>query len=948
MTSPFRSVLALTLACVIGCSLATAKSGAPPKVALKVTKYELPNGLTVILSENHRLPVVGVNVWYHVGPANEEAGRTGFAHLFEHMMFKGSRHVPDGAHWQNLQSAGATMINGTTDFDRTNYLEDLPSNRLETALWLESDRMGYLLDGVTATKLANQQDVVRNERRQSVENVEYGMVEEELSHQLYPKGHPYYANVIGSHQDIQDAKLEDVRGFFQRYYVPNNASIAIVGDIDVEKTKKLIEKYFGSVPRGQDVPPITATTPPITAERRSTVTDKVTLPRVYMAWITPPAFKPGEADGAITADVLGGTPAAPWLRDAGKSNRLYRKLVYELRIAQDVTAIHNPLLLGSVFQITATAKPGHTPEELEKAIDEEVTKLAAEGPSETEVQAARQTIYSSTISSLERVGWFNGVADRLNRYNYYMKTPDYLDKDLARYRDVTPTTVKDFASKYLTKNSRVVVYGIPGEKKLGPEVATPPAPTAAAEPPKTEDREAWRATPPQPGPAAELKLPVPDKFTLDNGLTVYYVEDHNLPLVTSALVFRTGSAADPVDRPGLAAFTSDMTQEGTQKWDALALADHLHSLGAAWDGEFNEDSGIRRVRSLTSNARPAMEVLAEAALHPTFPEKELERVRQDRLAALMQEKDSPPAMAERAFLPNLYGVAHPYGHVAQGDEESVKKITRDEVVNFHKAGFTPKNAALVIVGDVKQSDARSMAKDLFGAWTGEAPPPLSFGERTPATSRVVIVDKPKMPQTSIMVGQVGVARNDPDYDKLSLMNTVMAGGFTSRVNHNLREVHGYTYGTYGQLTQNRGEGAIAIGGGIRADVTGPALNELFKEVASMKTQPVTDDELARARGARIEALPGRFQTQDAMAGQIAALYSFDLPDDYYKTLPARLSAITGPDLTAMANKYLTPEKMLVVAVGDRSKIQTQIASLGLGAVKTWDLGEQVGTSGGGQ
>jgi zinc protease len=948
MTSPFRTVLVLTLAAVIGCSMATAKSGAPPKVPLKIVKYTLPNGLDVILAENHRLPVVGVNMWYHVGPANEEPGRTGFAHLFEHMMFKGSRHVPDGAHWQNLQSAGATMINGTTDFDRTNYLEDLPSNRLETALWLESDRMGYLIDGVTATKLANQQDVVRNERRQSVENVEYGMVEEEMFHQLYPKEHPYYANVIGSHKDIQDAKLDDVRGFFQRYYVPNNASLAIVGDIDVAKTKAMIEKYFGSIPRGQEVPPIHATTPPITAERRATVTDKVTLPRVYMAWITPAAFQAGEADGGITADVLGGTPSPPWARDAGKSNRLYRKLVYELRIAQDVTATQNPLLLGSIFEIVATAKPGHTPEELEKAIDEEVTKLASEGPSDAEVQASRQTIYSRTVSSLERVGWFDGVADRLNRYNYYMKTPDYLDKDLARYTSVTPTTVKDFASKYLTKNSRVVVYGLPGEKKLGPEVATPPAPKMAAEPPKTEDREAWRSTPPPPAQSAELKLPVPSKFTLDNGLTVYYVEDHSLPLVTSALVLHSGSASDPVDRPGLAAFTADMTQEGTQKWDALALADHLHSLGADWGAEFNEDGGIRRVRTLTPNAKAGMEVLAEAALHPTFPDKELERVRQDRLAALMQEKDSPPAMAERAFLPNLYGPQHPYGHVSQGTEESVKQITRDEVVKFHQTQFTPKNAALVIVGDVKPSDARALAKDMFGTWTGEAPPALSYGQRTPATSRVVIVDKPSMPQTSIMVGQVGVARNDPDYDKLSLMNTVMAGGFTSRVNHNLREVHGYTYGTYGQLTQNRGEGAIAIGGGIRADVTGPALNELFKEVSSMKTQPVTDDELARARGSRIEALPGRFQTQDAMAGQIAALYTFDLPDDYYKTLPSRLSAITGPDLTAMANKYLTPEKMLVVAVGDRTKIQTQIASLGLGAVKTWDLGEQVGTSGGGQ
>jgi zinc protease len=951
MTSRFRHaavlVLALALCIGVGCSLASAKTGSPPKVKLNVVKYELPNGLDVILAENHRLPIVGVNVWYHVGPANEEPGRTGFAHLFEHMMFKGSKHVADGKHWTELQSAGATLINGTTDFDRTNYLEDLPSHRLETALWLESDRMGFLLEGVTAVKLANQQDVVRNERRQSTENAEYGIVEEEMFHQLYPKEHPYYAAVIGSHADIQAAKLEDVRAFFQRYYCPNNASIAIVGDIDIAKTKELVAKYFGSIPRGADVPPIRATTPPITSERRATVTDQITLPRVYMAWITPPAFQPGEADGAIAADVLGGTPTVPWERYAGKANRLYRKLVYEQRIAQDVTATHYPALLGSIFQITATAKPGHTAEELEKAIDEELAKLAAEGPTDAEVGASRQTTYSRAVSTLERVGFFNGVADRLNRYNYYLKTPDYLEKDLARYTEVTPATVKGFVSRYLTKNSRVVVYGVPGEKKLGPAIPTPEAPAAEAAAPAAPDPEPWRATPPAGAKAAALQLPAPERFALPNGLTIYHVEDHHLPLVTAGLFFRTGSAADPSDLPGLAGIASAMAEEGTRQWDALALADRLHELGAAWDGQLDVDSGLRRVSCLSANARSAMAVLAEVALHPTFPESELERVRQDRLAALMQEKDSPPAVAERVFLPSLYGPAHPYGHVALGTEAALKKITREDVVRFHEKQHTPKNAALVIVGDIKEKDARAMAAELFGSWSGEAPPPPSFSDRKASGDRVIVVDKPAMPQTRIMVGQVGVARSDPDYDRLSLMNTVMAGGFTSRVNHNLREVHGYTYGTYGSLSENRGEGRIAISGGIRADVTGPALSELFKEVQSMKDQPVTEEELARARGSRIEALPGRFQTQDAVTGQIGSLFTFGLPDDYFRTLPAQLGAITGQDLTDMARKYLTPERMLVVAVGDRAKIQPQIATLGRGTITPWDAGEQVGTTGGG-
>src|SRR5262245_56110086 len=399
-----------------------AVASAPPRVDLGFQKYTLPNGLEVILREDHRLPIVAVNLWYHVGPANETAGRTGFAHLFEHMMFQGSGHVGDDQHFKLLEGAGASMINGTTDFDRTNYMEDIPSNQLELALWLESDRMGFLLDRLDQPKLSNQQDVVRNERRQSVENAPYGLVEEEVFHQLFPKGHPYYASVIGSHEDIQAAKLEDVKEFFRRYYAPNNASLAIVGDIDVAKTKALVEKYFGTISRGPAVPPVEAKTPAITAERRSVVKDKIELPKVYLDWLTPAIFQPGDAEADMTARILGGS----------KASRLYKALVYEKKIAQAVTAGQQSLVLGSVFQITATAKPGHTAEELEKAIDAELAAFAANGPTADEVAAAQNAIFSSMVLSLENLGSFGGVANRLNMYNHFLKDPGYLNKDLAR------------------------------------------------------------------------------------------------------------------------------------------------------------------------------------------------------------------------------------------------------------------------------------------------------------------------------------------------------------------------------------------------------------------------------------------------------------------------------------------------------------------------------------
>src|SRR6266404_3056984 len=510
-----------------GPAKAAAAKPAPLAVPqLKFEKYKLDNGLEVILSEDHRLPLVAVNLWYHVGPANEVPGRTGFAHLFEHMMFEGSRHVPGSSHFHYLEAAGASDINGTTDFDRTNYFETLPSNQLELALWLESDRMGYLPDKLDQANLSNQQDVVRNERRQSVENAPYGVVEEGLFHQLFPKEHPYYGEVIGSHLDIQSAKLEDVRNFFKLYYAPNNASLAIVGDFNPEKAKELVEKYFGPLKRGEDVPKIKAHTPPITAERHAVFQDNVQLPRVYMGWLTSPIFKPGDAEADLSATILGG----------GKSSRLYKKLVYEKQIAQDVAVNQQSLILGSVFEVQVTAKAGVKPEDLEKAINTEMDAFRKDGPAAEELARARNVLESRIIAGLETLGGFGGVADRLNSYNHYLGTPDFLAADIARYESATAESIEAFAQGQLNGNQRAVVYGVPGKQDLGAEVATPKAPEKDPSKnngePVNADAE-WRKDAPKPGVASALHLPVPEKFKLSNGLTVLYSERPGLPLVAA-------------------------------------------------------------------------------------------------------------------------------------------------------------------------------------------------------------------------------------------------------------------------------------------------------------------------------------------------------------------------------------------------------------------------------
>src|SRR5437762_3582923 len=636
---------------------ATAQTGTKPPGAkpasldvpqLKFEKYQLENGLEVILSEDHRLPMVAVNLWYHVGPANELPGRTGFAHLFEHMMFEGSRHVPGSSHFHYLEAAGASDINGTTDFDRTNYFETLPSNQLELALWLESDRMGYLPDKLDQANLSNQQDVVRNERRQSVENAPYGVVEEGLFHQLFPKEHPYYGDVIGSHQDIQSAKLEDVRNFFKLYYAPNNASLAIVGDFDPEHAKELVEKYFGPLKRGEDAPRITAKTPPITAERRAVIQDNVQLPRVHEAWLTSPIFKPGDAEADLTATVLGG----------GKSSRLYKKLVYEKQIALDVAANQQSLMLGSEFQVQATARPGVKPEDLEKAINAELEAFRTNGPTEEELKRARNVLESRIIEGTERLGGVGGVADRLNRYNHYLGTPDFLSADIARYESASVQSLQAFAQAQLGNNQCVVVYGVPGKQNLGAEVPTPKAEQKDTAKnggePVNADAE-WRKDPPKPGPSNPLHLPVPQEFKLSNGLTVLYSERPGLPLVAAALVLRSGSGANPADKPGLASFTARMLQQGTTTRSALQIADRAADLGAALWSRSSMDSSIVGTQTLTRNFPDALELLADVALHPAFPNAEIERVRKEREAALVQEKDDPFSVASRVMRTARYG-----------------------------------------------------------------------------------------------------------------------------------------------------------------------------------------------------------------------------------------------------------------------------------------------------
>ena len=928
--SPF-SLAAVVLA-GLGCSLAPASdlpASKPLKIpVIKYEKYKLSNGLEVLTYENHRLPLVAVDLWYHVGPVNEKAGRTGFAHLFEHMMFEGSEHVGEKAHIKYLEGAGATDINGTTSFDRTNYFETLPSNQLELGLWLESDRMGFLLETLDRAKLTNQRDVVRNELRQD-EGTPYDLANEQIYHQLFPTGHPYYAAVIGSHADVEAARLLDVRDFFQHYYTPNNASIAIAGDFDPAQLKTLLEKYFGPIPAGPPVDKVNVTTPAITSERRVTITDTVQLPRVSLAWLTPPYFQPGDADADMFVRILGG----------GKSSRLYRKLVYEQQIAQSVDCDNESLKLASVAECDVTARPGVKPEALEAAIDKEIDALRADGPTQAEVDQARNGILTGKISGLQRLGGFGGVADMLDLYNQYTGDPGYLPKDIARYQDATVSSIKQIGEKTFAKNQRVVVITVPG-KKVTEDVPRSPEDTDANVKivnPYTSEFEAqqdWRKTPPAPGKQPELNLPVPTTFTLSNGTKVYLLEQHSLPVFSAKLVDFAGSAMNPNDQPGLAAFTARMLTEGTAKRSSTLLADDVASIGASLNSTATMDQATVGIDALSNNVDAGFDLLSDVTLHPAFKPEEVERIRAQRLTAILQEGDQPFAAGLRVGSRALYG-DYPYGYRDIGTTASVKAITRDQMEKFWSDNYAPGNAALVIAGDITEADARTLGERYFGAWsatgaaTGFHLPPLP----PPPTRKIVIVDKPGAPQTALIAFGQGIPRSSPEYAAIDVMNSVLGGLFSSRINMNLREKNGYTYGAFSVFRYYRDGGVFYSGAQVRTDVTAPAAKELFSELNRIRTDPPTAAELKLAEDSELHSLPGEFETVKETSGLMSDLFTYGLPKTYYQTLPSQYLKLTPDAVEKTAIEYVHPDNLIVVAVGDRAKIESGLEKLDLGPIE---------------
>ncbi len=915
--------------------IASAAASLPPAKPLKVPqlKYEkfvMPNGLVVFMHEDHRLPLVAVDLWYHVGPLNEPAGRTGFAHLFEHMMFEGSEHVGEKAHIKYVEGAGATDVNGTTDFDRTNYFETVPSNQLELALWLESDRMGFLLEGLDREKLTNQRDVVRNERRQG-EGTPYDLAGEKIYQLLFPKDHPYYADVIGSHADIEAARLNDVRDFFKQFYTPNNASLAVAGDFDTVKLKALLTKYFGPIPKGAAVAPVKTVTAPITEQKRATVTDTVKLPQLRIAFLTPAAFTAGDADADLLVAILGG----------GKASRLNQELVYKQQVAQSARCNNSSLKLTSITECTITAKPNVKLEDLEATFWQQVAKLQTEGPTKEELDSARTVDLTQKISGLQRLGGFGGVADTLNRYNQYTGDPAYLGKDLARYQSTTVASLKQAAAKYLNKNQAVVVSCVPG-KKVVDDVPRSPADTDAnvkLTPPYTaafEEQQNWRKTVPAAGPAVAFSLPIPKTFTLKNGLQVYLVEDKQLPVLSASVVSRAGSENNTAPKAGLATMTAALLNEGTTTRNATQLAEAAESIGARLNTGASMDGASANITLLSNNTDAGFDLLSDVIQHPAFNPDDFERIRKQRLVGIAQETDSTIATGRRVGPRLLFG-DQPYGESPIGTLDSVRSLTRDDITTFYADHYGSADSALILSGDLSLEEATRLAEHYFGSWTGTAAAEVALPPApAPPTLHIALVDKPGAPQTALIVYGLGVPITTPDLQAIQVMNYILGGAFASRINMNLREVHGFTYGANSVFSTYRDGGIFLAGGLVKTDVTAAATEQLMLELKRIQTEPPTEVELKEAKIARVQSLPGQFETTNASANAMAEIFLYKRPLNYYATLPAAYLAVTQQDVERVAKTDIHPDQLIIVAVGDRSKIEPSLKELNIAPIEQVD------------
>jgi zinc protease len=881
-------------------------------------KFVLKNGLTLVVHEDHKAPIVAVNVWYHVGSKNEKEGRTGFAHLFEHLMFNGSENYNDD-YFKVLERIGATTLNGTTNFDRTNYFQNVPVNALDTVLWMESDRMGHLLGAVTQARLDEQRGVVQNEKRQG-ENQPYGRVFNYIFEGLFPKGHPYSWSVIGSMEDLNAAKLDDVKEWFQNYYGAANATVVIAGDIDAETARQKVEKYFGHIPAGPPITKMERWIPRRTGETRQTMQDRVPQSRLYKVWAMP-AWGSAEADHLdLVSDVLA----------SGKSSRLFKRLVYDDQIATNVFAFVFPLEIAGIAAIVADARPGVDLAKVEQAVNEELARFLKDGPTADEMKRIRAQRRASFIRGVERVGGFGGKSDVLAQGAVYAGDPDFHKTQQQRLLTATEADLLSAARKWFADGAFAL------EVHPFPKYAT-------------EASDVDRSKLPEPGAPPAAVFPKFERATLSNGLKLIVAERKSIPQVNFNLMLDAGYASDQFALAGTASMAMAMLDEGTTSRNALQISDELDLLGAQLTTGSDLDVSSVSLSALKDNLDASLALYVDVILNPSFPADELERQRRRRLAQIQQESAQPVAMALRVFPKLLYGEKHAYGNpfTGSGFEDTVKRMTRDDLVKFHQTWFKPNHATLIVVGDTTLAEIQPKLEKLLAGWKpGDVPTKDLRKVERAAQPAVYIVDKPGSIQSFILAGHIAPPRNNPDEIAINTMNTVLGGNFTARINMNLREDKHWSYGAQSVVFSARGQGPFVVIAPVQTDKTRESMQEVLKELTGIRAdRPATADELDRAKKSLTLTLPGRWEAMSAVAGSLAELVRFGLPDDYWTTYAGRVQGLNLRQVNDAAASVVHPNSLVWVIVGDREKIEAGLRELNLGAIRLLDPDGNVQSAG---
>ncbi len=910
MTRCLTAVL-LSLVSTLVLAAAAPKSAPLPVADIPYQKFVLANGLTLLVHEDHKAPVVAVNVWYHVGSKDERLGRTGFAHLFEHLMFNGSENYKDD--WFKVMEAnGATKLNGTTWFDRTNYFQNVPTSALDMTLWMESDRMGHLLGAIDQKVLDEQRGVVQNEKRQR-QNQPYGKVSEVIAQSTWPAGHPYSWETIGSMEDLNAASLEDVKDWFRSYYGAANAVIVLAGDVTAADAKAKVEKYFGDIPPGPTVNHQQAWVAKMSGERRSVMQDRVPQARIYKVWNIPGYKTRDYALMDMTADLLAG----------GKNSRLYKRLVYTDRTATAVGAFIGPFEIASQIMLFATVKPGEDPAKVEKALDEEIAAFLAKGPTPAELERIKTSNYAGFARGIERIDGFGGKSYILAESLVYGGSPEFYKTRLGWVSSATPVDVQGAAKRWMSDGVFVLNVEPAGEYK-----------TVAS----TVDR----SKVPTPGEPPSLKLPGITRAKLSNGLEIAVVERHAAPVVDFTLMADAGFAADATAKPGTARLAMQMIQEGTKTRSSLEIADRAESLGATIAVGSSLDRSFLNMNALTARLDESLDLYADVLLNPTFPDKELERLRGQTLATIQQEKAQPAAMINRVMPRLIYGEGHAYSNPASGTgtEEAVNGLKGAELAAFYKRWVRPDNSVLLVVGDTTLAKIQPLLEQRFGAWRApaEAKPTKNIGNvALAAKPRVFLINRTGSEQSQIVAVTVSPNRADADHIRFVVLDTLMGGNFVSRLNMNLREDKHWSYGAGTRLTDTIGPGTWRAGAGVQTDKTAEAMVEIRKELRDVLTaNKPTDKEIQFAKDSLVIALPGQNETADEIAGAYGEILTFGLKDSYWNDFVGEVGAVTVDDVNKASGKLIHPDALTWVVVGDLSKIEAKVRALNFGEVTVLD------------